>query len=109
VIGSDGNIYQSVNRGNWTKITTTGATHIHPWSNGANATYSTSTTVATTDGYPYPALPAGVTITDLAGVVYNNNGYIYVIGSDGNIYQSVNRGNWTKITTTGATHIHPWS
>ncbi|MGR9744634.1 hypothetical protein ACUOFY_23380, partial [Escherichia coli] len=91
------------------KITTTGATHIHPWSNGANATYSTSTTVATTDGYPYPALPASVTITDLAGVVYNNNGYIYVIGSDGNIYQSVNRGNWTKITTTGATHIHPWS
>lgn len=51
--------------------------------------------------------PSGVTPTDICGSTTTNGatGYTTVLGNDGYIYQSINTGNWTKLSNGGVTHI----
>ncbi|MGF1957890.1 hypothetical protein ACQUFE_18670, partial [Enterococcus casseliflavus] len=56
----------------------------------------------------YPALPGGVTVNDLSTSVYNNTVYLWVLGSDGYVYQSIGGGTFTVVSTAGADHIFAW-
>ncbi|MFZ8444706.1 hypothetical protein ACO1NI_14240, partial [Staphylococcus aureus] len=40
--------------------------------------------------------------------VYNNTVYLWVLGSDGYVYQSIGGGTFTVVSTAGADHIFAW-
>ena len=104
-LGSDGYLYQSVNKGAWAKVSPAGVTHISTAFDGG-VLYSTGTTVGASWGNTaFPALPAGVTATDVTIGAQGPTLYAYFLGSDGYLYQSVNKGAWTKASPAGVTHI----
>ncbi|SIR95711.1 hypothetical protein [Microbacterium sp. RURRCA19A] len=104
-VGSDGYLYQSKDKGAWTKVSPAGVTHISTAFEGG-VLYSTGTTVGASWGNTaFPALPAGVTATDVTIGAQDPTLYAYFLGSDGYLYQSTNMGAWTKVSPAGVTHI----
>lgn len=109
VVGSDGNIYQSLQPaaggawGNWTLWGISGATEVFTGTAGADlvgAVFNGGTAVFAATA-ALPALPAGVTVADVQAYTNAGRRVLLVVGSDGKLYQS--------IMPVGATAWDPWT
>jgi len=108
VIGSDGNVYQSLRPaaggawGGWTKWGLSGATELFTGTVGADLVGAVSNggTSVFAANAALPALPAGVTVENVQAYTNSGRRVVLAVGSDGKLYQS--------IMQAGATTWDPW-
>jgi hypothetical protein len=110
-LGSDGNVYRSKVASGTTVFSSWMASPAFPGATtivaldrngGATSAVTDGTTVKTYGGVTAPALPAGVTITDLQATSDTTNTFwVTAVGSDGNVYRS-------RIIADGTNVFTPW-
>ncbi|SDZ39775.1 hypothetical protein [Herbiconiux ginsengi] len=99
-LGSDGNLYRSVNSGAWA-VYATGVSDFTANQNGAGLVWVSGNTVFSDSG-SYPATPGGQTIADVQDTWQGGVRETYIRTASGNVYSSVNNGPWT-LKLTGVT------